>query len=212
MHVQKPQGGRGYEIRVVDVKEKTVRTVTSFSGSSLFPSWTKDGRLMFMYDGDDYRGFMLASDVLSVPAKPLTPPEPVPARRTWNDVFPETPMPAQRAALVLVWATWSAHSPQALTELERARDYFSARGIDVSVMTTTDPGTRAADAIAMQARYDVNLPNIPLAPERLTLADAQNQMPTTLLFRDGVLVDRKLGAQSLSQLIAWTTTNGGIED
>jgi hypothetical protein len=209
MHVQKPNGARGYEIRVIDLKEKTVRTVTRFTGSSLFPSWTKDGRLMFMYDGDDYRGFMLATDVLSVPAQRL----PAATQRSrastaWSDVFPETPQPAHRANVVLVWSTWSAHSPQALTELERARDYFAERGADVGVMTTTDPGTRAADAVAMQARYGVDLPGIPLAPERLGAADAQNQMPTTLLFRDGVLVGRKLGAQTFEQLRDWVSRAG----
>lgn len=203
MHAQKPAPGNGYEIRVVDLKEKTVRTVTDFAGSSLFPSWTRDGRLMFMYDGADYRGFMLASDVLSVPARPLPAPTRAPGRRTWSDVFPETPKPAADVNVVLVWATWSAHSPQALTELERARDYFAVNKMDVGVMTTTDPGTRAADAARMQARYDVQLPSIPLAPERLSMADAQNQMPTTLLFRDGVLVDRKLGAQTFEQLTDW---------
>jgi thioredoxin-like negative regulator of GroEL len=32
---------------------------------------------------------------------------------------------------------------------------------------------------------------------------ARNQMPTTLLFRDGVLVDQKLGAQTFDQLKQW---------
>ncbi|HKS06924.1 MAG TPA: hypothetical protein VJR92_11460 [Gemmatimonadaceae bacterium] len=210
MHVQKPNGARGYEIRVIDLKEKTVRTVTNFAGSSLFPSWTKDGRLMFMYDGQDYRGFMLASDVLSVPAQPLPPAtQRSRASTAWRDVFPETPQPKHRDNVVLVWATWSAHSPQALTELERARDYFVKRGADVGVVTTVDPGTRAADAAAMQARYGVDLPRIPLAPERLGAADAQNQMPTTLLFRDGVLVDRKLGAQTFAELRDWVLRGAG---
>jgi hypothetical protein len=205
MHAQKPPGGgNGYEIRVVDLQEKTVRTVTNFSGSSLFPSWTKDGRLMFMYDGADFRGFMLASDVLSAPARPLpSTPSRVPSRRTWSDVFPETPLPAHNTNVVMVWSTWSAHSPQALTELARARAHFAERGIDVGVMTTTDPGTRPADAVAMQARYGVKLPGIPLAPERLSLTEGQNQIPATLLFRDGVLVDRKLGAQTMAQLTDW---------
>ena len=50
------------DVVVVDVKKRTVRNVTaSLAGSSLFPSWTKDGRLCFRYDGDDYRGFIMAT-------------------------------------------------------------------------------------------------------------------------------------------------------
>jgi hypothetical protein len=33
--------------------------------------------------------------------------------------------------------------------------------------------------------------------------EARNQMPTTLLFRGGVLVDRRLGAQTFEQLRDW---------
>src|SRR6185503_6079256 len=40
----------GYEIAVVDVERRTIRTVTEFAGSSYFPSWTQDGRLSFRYD------------------------------------------------------------------------------------------------------------------------------------------------------------------
>ena len=36
---------KGYEIVVVDTQDRTVRYVTELPGSSLFPSWTKDGRL-----------------------------------------------------------------------------------------------------------------------------------------------------------------------
>ena len=48
-----------------------MRTLPDLAGSSLFPSWTEDGRLCFRYDGDDYRGFMMASNVLSLPEQPL---------------------------------------------------------------------------------------------------------------------------------------------
>jgi thioredoxin-like negative regulator of GroEL len=35
------------------------------------------------------------------------------------------------------------------------------------------------------------------------MTEARNQMPTTLLFRDGALIDRKLGAQSFETLRDW---------
>jgi hypothetical protein len=44
---------RGYDLHVVDLERRTDRVVTNLSGSSLFPSWTRDGRLCFRYDGDD---------------------------------------------------------------------------------------------------------------------------------------------------------------
>src|SRR5688500_12248998 len=101
-------GGRGYDVVVVDLREKTVRNVTSaMSGSSFFPNWTKDGRLSFRYDGEDYRGFMFASDVLSAPARPLpATSDRVPQKRSWSQIFPETPAPAHHLSVVMVWGTW----------------------------------------------------------------------------------------------------------
>ena len=67
MHAPKPNAD-GYEIVVVDIQKHTLRTVTSLAGSSYFPSWTKDGRLSFRYDGEDYRGFMMIENVLGANA------------------------------------------------------------------------------------------------------------------------------------------------
>jgi hypothetical protein len=205
-HAQKANGD-GYEIQVVDLKERTVRTVTTMPGSSLFPSWTKDGRLSFRYDGDDYRGFMFASDPLSAPARPLpTTGQQVPERRTWSDLFPETKRPEHALNLVLVWGSWSAHSPMALEAMQFARGYFARYGLDVGVATATDPGSIKSDVDRMIAEYKIHLPSIPLAPQRLQLTEAHNQIPTTLLFRDGELIDRRLGAQSFAQLRDWVSS------
>lgn len=196
--------GRGYRIDVVDLRERTVRTVADLKGSSLFPSWTEDGRLCFRYDGPDYRGFMMASGVLELPSRPLpAPPLALPGRRAWSDVFPETPRPDHRLSLVMVWGTWSAHSPTALRDLQRAREHFARHGVDVGVLTATDPGSREDDVARLLRRHAIRLPRIPLAPRNLLLTEAHNQNPTTLLFRDGVLVDRRLGAQSFDELRAW---------
>jgi hypothetical protein len=208
LHAPKPDA-TGYEIQVVDLQRHTVRSVTSFPGSSFFPSWTRDGRLSFRYDGDDYRGFMIADNVLSAPERPLpSTDQHVPARRAWVDMFPETTLPAHHLNLVTVWGTWSAHSPDALQDLQRARQYFSERSIDVGVMTATDPGSRRTDIDDLLRRYRISLPEIPLAPRRLPLTEAHNQIPTTLLFRDGVLVDRRLGAQTYEDLRAWVQNAG----
>jgi hypothetical protein len=198
------KGADGYEIDVVDLQRQTVRTVTDFAGSSFFPSWTKDGRLSFRYDGDEYRGFMIAENVLSAPERPLAQNDQhVPDRMAWSDVFPETPAPPGRVTLVTVWGTWSAYSPGALIDLQRASRDFAEAGADVTVMTATDSGSRPADVVRVRERYGITLPQIPLAPARLPLTAAQNQIPVSLLFRDGMLVDRRLGAQPYDELRSW---------
>ena len=205
--------GRGYDIQVVDTEKRTVRTVTSMSGSSYFPSWTKDGRLSFRYDGEEYRGFMMASDVLSARAEPLpAQPQQVPARRSWSDLFPETARPASRTSLVMIWSTWSAHSPEALIELQRARSVFARRGVDIDVMTATEPGSLEPDIARLIGNHRIELPRIPLDPRRLGLTEAKNQIPTTLLFRDGVLIDRKLGAQTSEELERWVSAPAAARD
>ncbi len=201
-HVRK-QRGNGYEIQVVDLEERTVRTVTDFEGSSLFPSWTLDGRLSFRYDGDDYRGFMMASNVLDAPARPLSSAiEHVPEERAWADVFPET-TPTHATNLVLVWGPWSAHTPDALADLERAREFFTAAALDVGVMHAVEPGSLPGDAERLLDRHGIELPAIPLASERFWLTEGHNQNPTTLLFKSGRLVDRRMGAQTLDELRDW---------
>ena len=196
---------KAYDIVVVDAERRTMRTVTTaLAGSSLFPSWTSDGRLCFRYDGDDYRGFMMAADVLAVPEAPLPPPgRRLPESLSWPALFPETPLPASRVTVALVWATWSAHSPFALQALESAAGRFRAGGIDASVVTSVELSSRRADVERLRRESRVTLPEIALAPGRLPLTAALNQIPTTLLFRDGTLVDQRLGAQSADELQAW---------
>lgn len=203
MHVLK-EDGRGYELQVVDLQQKTVRTVTNLPGSSLFPSWLRDGRLFFNYDGQDYRGFMIASDFMDTPPRPLPADRnKVASRVAWSDIFPETPAPAHDMNLVMVWSTWSAHSPEALMWLQQARDYFRHQADDIGVMTAIEPATRGDDAAAMLKRYDIALPQIPLDPQRFVRTEAKNQIPTTLLFRRGTLIDTRLGAQTFSELRDW---------
>lgn len=211
-HVQKANA-KGYEIQVVDTEKRTVRTVTNLPGSSLFPSWTKDGRLNFRYDGDDYRGFITASNVLAAPERPLpTGPTRVQANARWADLFPETPPPASRVNFVMVWATWSAHSPDALVDLQRAREHFRQTAADVGVFTALETGSLRTDVERMRRANRIDLPEIPLAPDRLARTEALNQIPTTLLFRDGVVVDRRLGAQTTDDLIAWARTLSGASE
>jgi hypothetical protein len=196
--------GPGYDIYVIDLKKRTVRTITQLPGSSFFPSWTRDGRLCFRYDGDDYRGFMLASDVLSAPARPLpTVAQYVPRNRTWSDIFPETVWPPHTLNIVMVWGTYSAHSPFGLTQLAAARAEFEKEQIDVGIMIATEPASRPADVKDLLEQVENTLPTIPLSVERLPMTEGQNQIPAVLLFRDGRLIDRRLGAQSTKNLAEW---------
>lgn len=201
-----PRGsGDSYDVLVVDVQDKTVRNVTaSLKGSSYFPNWTKDGRLSFRYDGDDYRGFMFASNVLSVPARALSSVGAhLPANRTWTDIFPETAQPKPAFSMVLIWSSWSAHSSMALVELRRATQEWQKKGVGIAIMTATDPASQAADVYRITVQNGDNLPRIPLTGPHLKLTEAANQMPTTLLFRDGQLIDRRLGAQTAQELQEW---------
>ncbi len=210
MHAPKPGGRDAYDIVVVDMQARTVRNITStLKGSSYFPSWTRDGRLSFRYDGDDFHGFLFASDMLKAKALPLSEKRArLPETRTWAQIFPETAKPSHAYNLVLVYGTWSAHSPVALTDMQKTSDYIARAGLDVGVMTATDQGSLEADVTRMLETHHIDLPRILLATPRAPLTEVVNQSPSTLLFRDGVLIDRKLGAQSDAELRAWLTTSG----
>jgi thioredoxin-like negative regulator of GroEL len=107
--------------------------------------------------------------------------------------------------LVLIWAPWSAHSLEAFTNLQQARDYFKTRSIVIDIRAAADPGSRESDITRQLSDFEVTVPRIPLSQKGLALTEGRNQMPTTLLFRDGLLIDRRLGAQSFEQLREWVS-------
>jgi hypothetical protein len=205
-HVAKGRG-KGSEVVIVDTRERTVRTLTGLTGDSLFPSWTADGRLCFRYDGDDYRGFMFASNVLSLPARPLAAPTAVlPERLAWTDLFPGAP-PPHRTTVVMIWSDWSPHAPNALVDLQRLGEDARAQGLDLGVMTAVPEGTRRSDIDRILRTNGIHLPEIGLRADRLHLTGALNQIPTELLFRDGVLIEQRLGPLSYDDLTAWLSTH-----
>lgn len=71
-----------------------------------------------------------------------------------------------------------------------------------------DPGSTKVDADRIVSRYHVTIPQVRLAASGFVAAAAQNQNPTTLLFRNGQLVDRRLGAQTAPALRAWLVPSG----
>ena len=101
--------------------------------------------------------------------------------------------------MVMVWSTWSAHGPEALTNLQD----FGRQHKDVGVATAVELSSQRKDIERMKRANAITLREIPLAPDRLTMTEAMNQIPTTLLFRDGVMVDRRLGAQTSVKLQEW---------
>lgn len=201
-HATKPQGD-GYDIKVVDLQEHTVRQVTHLPGESLFPSWTRDGRLCFRHRSDQYYGFLMAEDFLSAPAVPL----PGGARRkeptTWSELFPETTRPLRDVTVVLVWAPWSAHAPDAFAALDRARRLASARGLRASMLVARDPYSSAPDAERFVSEHGVGFENVQLSRGAFHLTGGQNQMPLVMLFRGDRLVETHLGDPPLQRLAEW---------
>jgi hypothetical protein len=104
---------------------------------------------------------------------------------------------------MMIWAPWSAHSLEAFTNLQTALEYFRKQGIGIDISAAADPGSRETDITRQLSDFRVALPRIPLSQRGLAMTEARNQMPTTLLFLDGVLVDRRLGAQSFGELRDW---------
>ena len=175
------------------------RNDESGAWSALFPSWTKDGRICFRYDDASYRGFMFVDDVLSAPEEELPQHHQNSIVLLWPQLFPETEPPRNGLNVVMVWSSWSAHSPDALKHLQE----FGRLHKEVGVATAVELSSRRADLDRLRLGSAVTLREIPLAPTRLMLTEAMNQIPTTLLFRDGVMVDRRLGAQTATKLHEW---------
>lgn len=193
----------GYEVQIVDLQRKTVRTVTELRGSSLFPSWTRDGRLMFYYEDDEFRGFLLADGSLTAPERPLPTVANLQAANRWSDVFPSTPLPRRSIAVVMIWSPWSAHSPDALRTLQGLAQSFDSPESDVEVFMAVDESSRRSDAEKLLRRHEIRIREIPITPAHLALTGARNQIPASLVFRRGVLIDQRLGAQSREEFRDW---------
>jgi hypothetical protein len=143
--------------------------------------------------------------VLSTAERPLPAPAASAAAApvTWATLFPSEPTPTHGTAIVLVWSSWSAHTPDALTELQHARDEWSATGVAVAVVTSPEISSHRADLDRLRHQHAITLPELAAAPAGLVAAEALNQSPTSLLFKQGRLVDRRLGAQTAEALREW---------
>ena len=201
-HAPKPDAS-GYEIQIVDLQRRTLRRLDSLPGSSVFPSWTSDGRLSFRYDAEDYHGFVMVSGALDAVEAPLDSGRRVDAEPTWNDLFPRSPAPAG-AALVLVWSTWSAHSEDALKGLHGFSAQHGTTAADgVTVRHTLDISSTPHDAQRMMADWQVPIPELERTATRAFALRTATQMPMYLLFDGQRLVGERLGAQTAEELHAW---------
>ncbi len=205
------QGGRtkGYEIVVVDLETRRLVPVTDLPGSSYYPSWTKDGRLSFRYDSPEYRGFMMASGFLENPSRPLpasykTATADAPSL---GDLFRNAAKPAARVVLLNFWAGWCVHCRNELPVLERIRREIRARGLDAEIVGALEPSSFDSDRAHVTREEGISLPQVDIAPEDLTRFGVQ-MFPTTVMFVEGRLVERRYGSQSYEQFIGWLRQAG----
>ncbi|MDP2319792.1 MAG: hypothetical protein Q8O42_10695 [Acidobacteriota bacterium] len=196
------QSDPGYDLGVLDTHDSTFRRL-SLSGSSLFPSWTDDNALVFRYEGPDYKGFMRADDVLASPSSTAAAPtylgDHAEIRRQWRGLVPDS-----GRVVVLLWAAWSAHTAEALAGFDAANlDCQPGRCLRV---IAHDPSSDRQSVAAISAVSRL-FPSIEAPWAAVRAAGGLNQSPTYLLFADGCLVRRALGAMSAEELSRWVSSS-----
>ena len=198
-----PRRGGGYEIQVADLQRKRYTTVSS-TGGDYFPSWTNDGKLLFRQNLHDFRGFVLASNVLNGgwQAFPKTSRASLIGAR-WTNIFPAVAAPASDVTVITVWAPWNAHSDYALQSAQKAGAVFRQRQWDVTILAALEPSSLADDARRMLVAAQSHLPALPLLWADVQATYAHNQVPSNLLFKRGVLADVRLGALDSDDMLSW---------
>ena len=110
----------------------------------------------------------------------------------------------------MIWSDWSPHAPNALKDLQRLDTDARARGLDLGIMTVVPEGSHRPGIDRILQAHDIRLPEIGLRADRIHLTGALNQIPTELLFRDGVLVEQRLGPLSYDDLTTWLSRHRGL--
>lgn len=198
-HAQRPDTTQ-YEIRVVDLHDRTYSRLSGLPGSCLFPSWTRDNRLCFRYDTDAFHGFAIADAVLAVPRTSL-PDRPQAADASWSDIFPDSEHGGHGQSVVLVWSTWSAHSREALRAFQDAANLVASRPQTVFMATAVDPQSKPETVRRLMRTFGITVPLLPLPASRLRLTGGHNQMPCLVFFGGGQLSAQLLGAHSTSEIV-----------
>jgi hypothetical protein len=203
--------GDGYEIRIVDLRDSTVRVLDGLAGSSLFPSWTRDGRLCFRYEGQDFRGFMLAQGVLALPslALPRVTKAPEFVTSLSELVDGQISLGAEYSVL-LIWAPWNSHSPEALQSFDDVSRRLSNQSLAFGV--AADPVSSRYGLAWFLLHHEISTRILTLRPAAVVRTVAMNQLPATMLFRRGRLIDHRLGAQSEEELEEWIRQVVSVEE
>lgn len=213
-HAQK-SAEPGYEVKVVDLTARTIRTVADLPGSSFYPSWTADGRLSFRYDAPDFRGFVIASTFMSRPEEPLQADMQVRlgvGGVGWSELFVDAEVQSEGWRLVLVWAPWCTHCEEAFRELREAAAAWRAAGGTVSLFAAAEPSSVPEDVAKMRQVDRITAPALRMKHEGLSASGGANQLPAVLLFGGDRLVGRKLGTQLRDKVIRWLQEEGGARD
>jgi hypothetical protein len=194
----------GYDIGILDINEKTFRRI-SLSGSSLFPSWTDDNALVFRYEGPEFTGFIRADNVLaaetSAAAAPTLLGNPEDIQNKWRGVVPNTGL-----SVVLVWASWSGHSAEALAAFANAK--LDCELAACARLAAYDPSSNLGDVARVFSNVRPALSLVEAPWDAIQASGGLNQSPTYLFFVDGCLIRRALGTMSSSELSLWIRSVG----
>src|SRR5262249_9636394 len=127
------------------------------------------------------------------------------------ELVPEPRRNSHDVDVLVVWAPWNAHSPDALVNLQRAVATWQASGKHVRAVAAPEPSRDAAEAAPMRDALGIGVEQVAVARDRLLDAGIGNHIPTTLLFRDGQIYGRKLGALSSEELVQWVNERDSSE-
>lgn len=207
--LQKVNGKEAYQVLVVDLRTRELLKVTELPGSCTYPSWTRDGRLVFRYDAADYRGFLMATRVLDAPRSPLPKaypddaPEPPPLAR----LYPKGNAPRQRVVIVNFWAGWCVHCRAELPMLHQLRKDLRAAGADAELVGACDPTSFQTDRDFILSRSKLDIPQVDLTAAEVNAYGIQ-VYPTTLIFVEGRVAVRHAGALTRAQALALLKAQG----
>ena len=196
------QSAGEFQVVIVDLKRMTIAELP-LSGSAYYPSWTASGALSFRYESGDWNGFVLASNLDSLPQRTIQYAMKPEADRVvnWHEVF-ETTDGTDGAGwrVVVIWAPWNPHSADAIravADLERSSS--PKRRGRIGLYESAVPGPHVDE---MRRRIGAKLPTISVRSAAWAATWAHAQIPVVLVFHEGRLVTHLLGAPSAAELAA----------
>ena len=195
------QSGR-FQISVIDLEEETLIPVTNLEGSSFYPSWSKDGSLYFHYDSEEFRGFVAATGFLDNPSTQLTDRnDALDGTPDLGDLLDPAPSPSTPVVVLNMWATWCGHCRDELPILQELQDSYGRE--QIAVLLAADWNSRPEDISRVLSVNDIELSQVRLMPSSMAFVGGFNQIPASLVFVNGRLFGRRLGALSRIEWEAW---------